>query len=266
MASAPRPLAVVTGASAGIGYHLALSAVRGGYDLVIASDQQSIVEVADDFRQAGAETVEAVRADLATTDGNDQLCAAVQKTGRPVEALLANAGRGLGHAFLDQEWGAIDKLIDTNVVGLVYLVHKVGRDMRTRGAGRILITGSIAGHLAGSYQAVYNASKGFLNLFGQAIRDELKDTGVTVTVLKPGVTDTNFFETAAMEPGTPVGEQKKDDPAEVAQTGFDAMQKGDAEVTYAAKNKIAEAIATVLPDTLVAAAHRRLSEPKANKG
>ena len=175
---ATRPLAVVTGASAGIGYHLALCAARGGYDLVVASDQETIATVAADFRKAGAQTVESVRADLATTDGNDQLYAAIQKTGRPVDALLANAGRGLGHAFLDQDWRDIDTLIDTNVVGLVYLVHKVGRDMRSRGAGKILITGSIAGHLAGSYQAVYNASKAFLNLFGQGIRDELKDSGV----------------------------------------------------------------------------------------
>ena len=263
MAQDNRPLAIVTGASAGIGYHLALSAARGGYDLVVASDQESIATVADDFRRAGAQHVETVRADLATTEGNDRLLAAVQKTGRPVEALLANAGRGLGHAFLEQEWSDIAHLIDTNVTGLIYLVHKVGRDMQRRGAGRILITGSIAGHMAGSYQAVYNASKGFLNLFGQGLRDELKDKGVSVTVLKPGVTDTNFFETGGMEPGTPVGESKKDDPAEVAQTGFDAMQKGDAEVTYAVKNKLVEAVATILPDTLVAAAHRKMSEPKA---
>lgn len=135
--------------------------------------------------------------------------------------------------------------------------------MRSRGSGKILITGSIAGYLAGSYQAVYNGTKAFLNLFGAAIRDELKDTGVTVTVLKPGVTDTNFFETANMEPGTPVGESKKDDPAEVAKTGFEAMEKGEADVVYSLKNKIASAITNVLPDSLVAKVHRKMSEPKA---
>ena len=259
---ASRPLAVVTGASAGIGYHLALCAARGGYDLVVASDQASITTVAEHFKQAGAQTVEAVRADLATTAGNDEVVAAVEKIGRPVEALLANAGRGLGHAFLEQEWSDIDHLIDTNVVGTLYLVHKLGRTMKSHGAGKILITGSIAGHMAGSYQAVYNASKGFLNLFGAGLRDELKDTGVTVTVLKPGVTDTEFFETADMAHGTMVGESKKDDPAEVAQTGFDAMQKGESEVTFAVKNKIVEALATILPDSLVAAGHRKMSEPK----
>ena len=262
MAQAPRPLAIVTGASAGIGYELAMCAARNGYDLVVASDQASIATVAADFRKAGASIVTPVQADLATTEGNDKLYAAAQATGRPVELLFANAGRGLGHGFFDQYWSKIDHLIDTNVVGTVYLIHKIGRDMRGRGAGRILITGSIAGYLAGSYQAVYNASKTFLNLFGAAIRDELKDTGVTVTVLKPGVTDTHFFETAEMDPGTPVGESKKDDPAEVAKTGFDALMRGDADIVYGVKSKIATVIADVLPDSVVAAAHRKMSEPK----
>ena len=262
MPQATRPLAVVTGASAGIGYELAMCAVRNGYDLVVASDQSAIAKAAEDFRRGGAASVEAVEADLATTEGNDKLYAAVQATGRPVELLFANAGRGLGHRFFDQDWREVDRLIDTNVTGTVYLVHRIGRDMRARGVGRILITGSIAGYLAGSYQAVYNASKTFLNLFGAAIRDELKDTGVTVTVLKPGVTDTHFFETAAMDPGTPVGESKKDDPAEVAKTGFDALMRGDADIVYGVKSKVATVIANVLPDSVVAAAHRKMSEPK----
>ncbi len=265
MTTTARPLAIVTGASSGIGYHLALCAARGGYDLVVASDQAKITSIADEFRQAGAQTVETVRADLATTEGNDALVAAAEKTGRPIEALFANAGRGLGHAFLEQDWGDIAHLLDTNITGTVYLIHKVARTMKAQRSGKILVTGSIAGHMAGSYQAVYNASKAFLNLLGEAIRDELKDTGVSVTVLKPGVTGTNFFETADMQPGTPVGEtSQKDDPAEVAQTGFDAMQKGEASVTFAVKNKIAEALVTVLPDSLVAAAHRKFSEPKAS--
>ncbi len=262
MAQENRPLAVVTGASAGIGYQLALLCARRGYDLVVASDEDTISATAQDFRQAGAVQVEAVQADLSTTQGNDALYAVTQKVGRPVELLLANAGRGLGHGFLDQDWGDVRRVIDTNVTGTVYLVQRIGRDMRGRGAGRILITGSIAGHLAGSYQAVYNASKAFLNLFGAGIRDELKDTGVTITVLKPGVTETNFFETAAMDPGTPVGEGKKDDPADVARTGFDAMMRGDADVVHGVKNKIATVLTNVLPDSLVAKGHRKMSEPK----
>ena len=262
MAQGTRPLAIVTGASAGIGYQLALLCARHGYDLVVASDEDTISATAQDFRQAGAAHVEAVQADLSTTQGNDALYAATQKVGRPVELLLANAGRGLGHAFLDQDWRDVRRLIDTNITGTVYLVQRIGRDMRGRGAGRILTTGSIAGTLAGSYQAVYNASKAFLNLFGAGLREELKDSGVTLTVLKPGVTETNFFETAAMDPGTPVGESEKDDPAEVAKVGFDAMMRGDADIVYGLKNKLASAITNVLPDSQVAKGHRKMSEPK----
>lgn len=263
MAQDTRPLAVVTGASAGIGYELALCAARDGYDLVVAADEGSIGSVAEDFRKAGAATVEVVQADLATTEGNDKVYAAARKLGRRVDVLVANAGRGLGHGFLDQDWGDIEHVIETNVTGTTYLVHKFGEDMRAGKSGRILLVGSIAGYLAGSYQAVYNGTKAFVNLFGAAIRDELKDTGVSVTVLKPGVTDTNFFETASMEPGTPVGESKKDDPAAVAKTGWDAMMKGEADVVYSLKNKVASALTNLLPDSLVAKAHRKMSEPKA---
>ena len=262
MDQATRPLAVVTGASAGIGYQLALLCAREGYDLVVASDEDTISAAAQDFRQAGGATVEVVQADLSTTQGNDALYAATRKAGRPVELLLANAGRGLGGGFLDQDWRDVRHLIDTNITGTVYIVQRIARDMRGRGAGRILVTGSIAGHLAGSYQAVYNASKAFLNLWGAGLRDELKDAGVSVTVLKPGVTETNFFETASMDPGTPVGESTKDDPADVAKTGFEAMMRGDADVVHGLKNKVATALTNVLPDSLVAKAHRKLSEPK----
>jgi short-subunit dehydrogenase len=254
-----RSFAIVTGASTGIGFELARRAAEEGFDLLIVADEPAIEEAATKLRQAGA-AVEAVQADLATTEGVDKLVAATQ--GRPVDALLANAGRGLGHAFLEQDWADIRRVIDTNVTGTVYLVHKVGKMMRTRGQGRILITGSIAGFMPGSFQDVYNATKAFLNSFSLGLRDELKDSGVTVTCLMPGVTDTPFFERAGMM-DTPVGESKKDDPVMVAKTGFDAMMKGEGDVVSGFKNKVASAIANVLPAGLTAAGHRKMSEPKA---
>src|SRR3954451_559774 len=152
MAQSTRPLAVVTGASAGIGYELAEICAENGFDLVVAADQAKINDAAQEFRKLGA-SVDAVEADLATLDGVDELYAAIK--GRPVAALLANAGHGLGRAFLDQDFEEARHVIDTNVTGTVYLIHKVGRDMRARNSGRILITGSIAGFLPGSFQAVY---------------------------------------------------------------------------------------------------------------
>ena len=199
-----------------------------------------------------------VETDLATTQGVDELYATTK--GRPVEALLANAGHGLGDAFLDQDFEEARHVVDTNVTGTIYLLHKVGRDMRARGKGRILITGSIAGFMPGTYHAVYNGTKAFMDSFSFALRAELKDSGVTVTCLMPGATDTEFFARADME-DTKVGAGKKDDPADVAKIGFDAMMKGEGDVVSGLKNKIMSAMATVTPSGLLAEQHRKMAEP-----
>ena len=251
------PFAVVTGASTGIGLELAKRCAAEGFDLLIAADEPEIEHVAASLRRLGRE-VEAVQADLATTEGVDQLYAATR--GRPVDALLANAGRGLGHAFLDQDFGKVRAVINTNVTGTVYLIHKVGNDMRRRNSGRILITGSIAGFVPGSFQAVYNGSKAFLNSFSFALREELKDTKVTVTCLMPGATDTKFFERADMM-DTAIGTADKDDPAEVAKTGFDAMMRGDGDIVSGYKNKVQSAVANVTPAGMLAKQHRKMAEP-----
>jgi short-subunit dehydrogenase len=257
MAQSSRPLAVVTGASVGIGYELAKCCVEHGFDLVIAADEAKIQQAAQEFRALGA-TVEAVEADLATVEGVDKLYAAVQ--GRPVEALIANAGHGLGHAFLDQDFVEARHVINTNITGTIYLIQKVGRDMRARNQGRMLIVGSIAGFTPGSFQAVYNGTKAFINSFSFAIRNELKDTNVTVTCLMPGATETEFFERADMM-DTKVGQQEKDDPADVAKTGFDAMMRGDGDVVAGWKNKLQSAVANVTPAGVLAEQHRRQAEP-----
>jgi uncharacterized protein len=170
-----RPFAIVTGASTGIGLELAKRCANEGYDLLIAADEPEIEEAAVSLRAGGTE-VQALQVDLATTDGVDELCAAAK--GRPVDALLANAGRGLGHAFLEQDFGKARRVVDTNVTGTIYLIHKIGNDMRRRNSGKILITGSIAGFTPGSFQAVYNGTKAFLNSFSFALREELMDTKV----------------------------------------------------------------------------------------
>jgi short-subunit dehydrogenase len=259
MASTARSLAIVTGASAGIGYELAKICAENGFDLVVAADKKEIEPAADTFRSLGAE-VKALQVDLATLEGVDRLYDAARSMGRPVEALLANAGQGLGHAFLDQPFDRVRKIIDTNITGTIYLIQKVGRDMRAAGKGRILITGSIAGFMPGAFQAVYNGTKAFIDSFSFAIRNELKDTGVTVTCLMPGATETEFFERAEML-DTKVGAAKKDDPADVATTGFHAMMKGEGDVVTGWKNKLQSAIANVTPAGMLAEQHRKMSAP-----
>lgn len=259
--AAGRPLAIVTGASSGIGHELAKQCAQHGFDLIVAADDPAIERAAEELRALGA-AVETVQADLATLEGVDKLHAIVK--GRPVDALLANAGHGLGHGFLDQDFAEARHVIDTNITGTLYLIQKVGRGMRDRGQGRILITGSIAGFMPGAYQAVYNGTKAFIDSFSFALRNELQDSGVTVTCLMPGPTDTEFFERAGMM-DTKVGQGKKDDPAMVAKTGFDAMMRGDGDVVSGWKNKLQTTIATVTPSGVLAEQHRKMAEPGSGK-
>src|SRR5918997_2331076 len=253
MPDTAKPLAIVTGASTGIGYELAKLCAQNGYDLLIAADQAAIHDAAKEFQALGAE-VEAIETDLATLEGVDRLYAAAK--GRPVGALLANAGHGLGHAFLDQNFAEVRHVVDTNITGTIYLIQKVGRDMRARGRGRILITGSIAGFTPGTYQAVYNGTKAFIDSFSFALRHEVKDRGVTVTCLMPGATETEFFERADMA-DTKVGRSEKDDPADVARIGFEAMMRGGGDVVSGWKNKLQTAIASVTPAGILAEQHRK---------
>jgi short-subunit dehydrogenase len=253
--------AIVTGASSGIGYELAAICAREGFDLLVAADTPEIFPAAEVFRTHGV-SVDAIEVDLATLEGVDELYTAAD--GRLVDALLANAGHGLGKAFVDQHFDDVRHVVDTNITGTIYLIQKVAREMRARGEGRILITGSIAGFVPGAYQAVYNGTKAFIDSFSHAIRAELKDTGVTVTCLMPGATDTDFFARAGML-DTKLGQSEKDDAADVAHAGFNAMMRGDADVVSGWKNKVQSALANVTPAGVLAAQHRRVAEPGSGK-
>lgn len=259
MENPARPLAVVTGASTGIGLELARLCAKNNFDLVIAADEELINDAAMELEETGIACT-AVQADLSTPEGVDELLQGVSATGRPVDALLANAGRGLGHAFLDQNFDDVLKVAHTNIDGTIYLIHEIGRQMRARGEGRILITGSIAGLMPGTFQAVYNGTKAFLDSFSVALNNELKDSGVTVTCLMPGATETDFFERANMT-DTKVGSGEKADAAEVAKTGFSAMMDGKVKVVAGAGNKMRAAMSRVVPDTTLAEMHRKTAAP-----
>lgn len=249
-------LAVITGASTGIGLELARCCAEDGYALVIAADEPEIEDAAQTLREYDV-SVEAVQADLGSETGIDRLMDAIGQ--RPVAALLANAGRGLGYPFLDQDFRDAKALIDLNITGTLLLVHRIGRQMRERNSGRMLITGSVAGFMPGSHQAVYNATKAFLDSFSYALRNELQDSEVTVTCLMPGPTETEFFERADME-DTPVGESDKADPAKVARDGYSAMHKGEAGIVSGLMNKVQAAFSDIIPDKVMAEMHRRMAD------
>jgi uncharacterized protein len=254
---------VVTGASSGIGLELARIAAQEGSDLLIVSDGADIEAAARQLDGLGV-SVDFLVADLATTEGVDALYDRVQLSGRSVDALYANAGRGLGKGFLDQDFRDIERVIATNVVGTTYLLHRFVKDMRNANSGRVLITGSIAGLMPGSYQAVYNGTKAYIDSFAYALRNELEDTEVVVTVLMPGPTDTDFFETADML-DTKVGTSKKADAADVARAGYDALMRGDAHEVAGWANKFQAVMSRFTSDKKLAQMHKSMAEPGTGK-
>jgi len=261
MNESTRPLAVVTGASSGIGYELARQFAEHGYDLLICSDQSGIKDAEHALAEFNV-VVKSVQADLATYDGVEELYSQIREDGRPLAAIAINAGVGVSGDF-SQDTDLQDELnlIQLNIVSPVHLAKRVLKDMVRAGGGRILFTSSIAGTMPTPFYAVYGASKAFLTSFAQAVRNELKDQPVTITVLMPGATETEFFERAGME-DTKLGASEKDDPAEVAKQGFEALMAGkDHVVAGSFKNKLQAAAGHVLPDTVVAGMHRKQSEP-----
>ena len=258
--SASRHLALVTGASSGIGLELARQFAEHGFDLIICAEDEELAAAAAELQAHGTE-VEAVRADLTTEAGVDELWRHVTRTGRPLDAAALNAGRGQGGAFADQRLADILAVVDLNVRGTVHLAKLVVDKMVAQEEGRILFTSSIASTQPGAFQAVYNATKSFDQSLAEALREELKDTGVSVTSLMPGPTDTEFFERADMQ-DTKVAEEATDDPAVVARQGFEGLMNGDQQVVAGSiMNKVQARAGRVVPDALKAKAHRQMAEP-----
>jgi short-subunit dehydrogenase len=264
MKSSERQLAVVTGASSGIGFELAKQFAEHDFDLIVAAEDEELAGAARKLERNGA-SVEAVQVDLATDDGVDELTRRISAAGRPVDAVALNAGIGAGGAFTDTDLRDELRLVDLNVRSTVHLAKHLVRDMAGRGEGRILFTSSIASTMPGPFQAVYNASKSFVQSFALALRNELKDSGVSVTSLMPGPTDTEFFERADML-DTKVGAGEKDDPAEVARDGFEALMGGRERVVSASLSTKAQGRGSrLLPDSVKAEMHRRMAEPGSSR-
>ncbi len=256
--------AIITGASTGIGFELATLAAKDGYDILVVANEPLIDAAAQDFKQFGTD-VQSVNADLSSFEGVDQLLQAAQ--GRQIDLLCANAGHGLGHAFLDQSPRDWRHVVDTNVVGTLYLLQKVLPEMVARNEGKVLVTGSIAGYIPGAFQAVYNGTKAFVDSFVAAIQNELKDSdGVTITNLMPGPVETEFFARGDMLDTSVGASDSKSDPADVAKDGWDALMAGKAAVASGWKNKIQSALANVTPNAVLAEQHRKMAEPGSANG
>jgi len=259
-----KPLALVTGASSGIGLHLARQFAQHGFDLFLCAEDDGLEAASAGLRAAGAE-VRVLRTDLRAEAAVDALYAAVSASGRPLDAAALNAGVGHGGPFVTADLSESLDIIRLNVLGTVQLAKLVLTDMTARNSGRVLFTSSIASTLPGSFHAVYNASKSFVQSFAEALQDELQGTGVTITSLMPGPTRTNFFHRAEMD-DTLLGRGPQEDPGKVARQGFQALMAGRRKVVGGSMLTKAQTAATaVLPDSAKARVHRLLAKPRSGK-
>lgn len=257
-------LALVTGASSGIGFELAKLLVADGYDLIVAADDEAVHDTAEQLGSAGA-SVRAMQLDLRKPEDVEQLYYAVTEGAtdgkRHLDVAVLNAGAARSGPFIEGDLETDLAIIDLNVRSTTQLAKLVLRDMAARGTGKVLFTSSVAATMPGSLQTVYNASKSFIQSFSEALHDELRDTEITVTALMPGPTDTNFFRRSQMQ-DTVVGQMPKDDPAEVAKQGYDALMSGRRKVVAASVPSKAMGLANrVLPDSVKAAANQLISRP-----
>lgn len=262
-------LAVITGASSGIGMEMAHVFAENGFNLLIAAENDNIHDVARDLEAYGT-TVEAIQADLATYDGVHTLLDAIKAKGTPVHSIAMNAGVGVGGPFIETDLAKEMNLIQLNIVSLVHLTKHLLPDFVRRNDGRILFTSSIAAEMPGPYYAVYAASKSFVQSFSEAIRSELKDMNedskVTITALQPGATDTNFFARADMLSTKAGKSDSKDDPRDVARDGFNALMDGkDHVVAGSFKNKVQATMARLMPETMQAKVHSMDTKPDSVK-
>jgi short-subunit dehydrogenase len=253
------PLALVTGASTGIGRALARQFAEHGFDVVVVADEPRVHDTAEELRATGRQ-VTAIEADLTRPDEVGRVHREASES-RRVAALALNAGIGVSGRFDQTDLEQHLRLVDLNCRSTVHLAGLVVRDMVAAGEGRVLVTSSIAAAAPTPWQATYAASKAFVHSFAEGIRHELKQTGVTVTSLMPGPTDTDFFSRADME-DVQIATGHKDDPDEVAKAGFEALMKGkDHVVSGSMRNKVQMAGIPFVPDALAAVVTSRVTKP-----
>jgi uncharacterized protein len=256
-----RPLALVTGASSGIGRELAKQFAENGFDLIVAAEDVELDDAVEELRALGAHVAPA-SVDLTKRADVERLVAAYRGAGRPLDVAALNAGVGVGGAFADTDLDAELDLIQLNCTSTVHLAKRVVQDMVARGEGRILFTSSVASQAPEPFQTVYSASKAFVQFVALGLREELTDTGVSVTALLPGPTGTQFFDRADLTDTKLGASDKKDDPAQVAKQGFEGLMKGEASVfAGSVSSKLMGRLSALLPDALAGKSHKPMTAP-----
>lgn len=257
--------ALITGASSGIGYELTKCFAQDGHNVImVANHEDKLLQAA---QQISTEfpliRVETVSIDLSRDGAADKLYSEVQDKRLQVEYLVNNAGFGDKGLFLENELDKELALIHLNVITLVTLTKRYLREMVSRGSGKILQVSSVAAFLPHPLLAVYAATKSFVLSFSESLQNEIKDTGVTITVLCPPPTETNFFEVANMENSKIANSSQVQEADEVAKAGYKGLMDGDARVLPTIVAKMYAAQGITLPDAVNAAiVHKQLEDVK----
>lgn len=266
MAETKDQYALVTGASAGIGYELAKLFAGAGYNIIAVSrSEEDLKSVAEEIRTHYGVQVHVMPKDLFGENAATELYNEVKGKGLHVEVLVNDAGQGVYGLFDETDIAEQMKIIHLNIVSLTKLTYHFLKDMKARNSGKIMQLGSVVSELPAPYQAVYGGTKAYVLSFSEALISELKDSAVTVTVLQPGATDTDFFNKAGAQESKIVQDKSNlADPAKVAKDGYDALMSGDDKVVSGFKNKAQIAMANVVPDTVLADQMKKQSEPVNN--
>jgi short-subunit dehydrogenase len=245
--------ALITGATSGIGKELAKLFAKDQYNLIIvARYQQELDETANELKQNGIDVI-TIAKDLFNRDEVFSLCNDVRQTGIQIDVLVNNAGQGVYGQFKDNDINRELKIIDLNIGAFTILTKHFLQEMVSRNEGKILNVASIASTTPGPWQAVYHATKAYVLSLTEAIREEVKDTEITITALLPGVTDTDFFKKAGMLESKAVQDkQTMANPADVAKDGYDALMADEDKVVSGFKNKVQVAMGNMTPDTTLA--------------
>ena len=254
--------ALITGATSGIGYELAKLFAKDNYNLIIVSrNQQQLDVTAKELRENGIDVITFAK-DLFNRNEVFSLCEDVKLTGIQVDVLVNDAGQGAYGLFQDNDIERELKIIDLNIGALTILTKHFLKEMVARNDGKILNLASIASETPGPWQAVYHGTKAYVLSLTEAIREEVKDTNITVTALLPGATDTDFFNKAGMQNAKIVQDKESlSNPADVAKDGYDALMSGDDKIISGFKNKVMVGMSHITPDTVVAHNMNEMQKP-----
>jgi uncharacterized protein len=256
---------LITGGTSGIGYELAKVFAGNGHNLIIvARDENKLLETSRELQAFGVEVIP-VPKDLFIKESPFALYDEIRQMGLTVDILVNDAGQGLYGEFATTDIYRELDIIQLNISSLVVLTKKFLQDMLQQGYGKILNLSSIASKAPGPLQSVYHGTKAFVQSFTEAVRNEVKDTGVTLTALLPGATDTDFFNKADMEESKIVQDGKLDDPAKVAKDGYEALMRGDDMVISGFKNKVNVAMSNMMPDSAAAENMHKKQAPVTDK-